>query len=409
MKTRLTLLLSLLINTILFTQNLTNRPDIFIDCQMNCDWNFIKQEIRFVNYMQDRQMADIYILATRQSTGAGGREVQLAFIGNKEFATIRDTIKYFTDPNATDAIEREQLVNELKKGLLQFLVQTPMISQITYDVEIEEGEAENNVIDDPWNNWVFNIGGNSWLNGESTYSRVDLTGRFSASKITDKHKIRFSTFYNFEKSTYKLTEGDESFVKKSYNFRLLYVKSLTPHWSVGLNTRTGSTTFENTDISTTLKPAIEYNLFPYSEASTRRFSFNYSIGPEYYNYTETTILNRLSEVRMRHGLDIEFNQTEKWGNVSLDIGVQQYLHDFTLFNAYINPNIEWQIFKGLSIDLGGFASFVSDRINIAKSAISDEDILLQIKQLDTDFTYFFYFGLNYRFGSKYNNYVNPRF
>ena len=112
---------------------------------------------------------------------------------------------------------------------------------------------------------------------------------------------------------------------------------------------------------------------------------------------------------MRHNLDIEFTQTQQWGNISLDIGVQQYFHDLTLFNAFINPNIEWQIFKGLSFDLGGFASFVSDRINIAKSDISDEDILLQIKQLDTDFTYFTYFGLNYRFGSKYNNFVNPRF
>jgi len=409
MKTGLTLTFSLLFSTILFAQNLKDRPDIFIDCQMNCDWIYIKQEIRFVNYMQNRQEADIYILATRQRTGAGGREVQLAFIGNKEFSAIKDTIKYFTDPDATDAIEREQFVNELKKGLLQFIIQTPMIDQITYDVELEEGGAGNNIVNDPWNNWVFNIGGNGWLDGEATYSSIDLTGRFSASKITDKLKLRFSTFYNYEKSTFKLTGGDESFVKRSYNVRLVYVKSLGPNWSVGFKTRTGSTTFGNMDIFATFKPAIEYNIFPYSETSTRRFSFNYSIGPEYYNYTDTTIYNKLFETLMRHGLDIEFNQTQKWGNVSLDIGVQQYLHDLELFNVYINPNIEWQIFKGLSINFGGFASFVSDRINIAKSDISDEDILLQIKQLDTDFTYFTYFGLNYRFGSKYNNFVNTRF
>ena len=409
MRIALTLTSSLLLSAFLFAQNPKDRPDIFIDCQMYCDFVYIKQEIQFVNYMQNRQEADIYILATRQTTGAGGREVQLAFIGNNKFSAIRDTIKYFTDPNATDAIEREQFVKELKKGLLQFLVQTSMIGQITYDVELKEEGTGNNVVDDPWNNWVFNIGGNGWLNGESTYSNVDLTGRFSATKITDKHKLRFSTFYNYEKSTFKLTGGDESFVRRSYNFRLLYVKSFGPNWSVGFNTRTGSTTFGNTDISTTFKPAIEYNIFPYAEASTRRFSFNYSIGPEYYNYTDTTIYNKMSETRMRHGLDIEFNQTQKWGNVSLDIGFQQYLHDLELFNAYINPNIEWQIFKGLSFDFGGYASFVSDRINIAKSDISDEDILLKIKQLDTEFTYFTYFGLNYRFGSKYNNIVNPRF
>ncbi|MEZ5044038.1 MAG: hypothetical protein R2828_29350 [Saprospiraceae bacterium] len=409
MKASLVLALSLLLNTMLLGQNLKDRPDIFIDCQMNCDWIYIKQEIQFVNYMQNRQEAAIYILATRQATGAGGREVQLAFIGNKEFSAIKDTIKYFTDPNATDAIEREQFVKELKKGLLQFLVQTPLIDQITYDVAAEQEETENAVLNDPWNNWVFNIGGNGWMDGEASYSSVDLTGRFSASRITDKHKLSFSTFYNYEKSTFKLTGGDESFVKKSYNVQLLYVKSIGPNWSVGFRSRTGSTTFGNTDISTAFKPAIEYNIFPYDEASTRRFSFNYSIGPEYYDYTEPTIYDRLSETRMRHGLDIEFNQTQKWGNVSLEMGVQQYLHQLKLFNAYINPNIEWQIFKGLSVDLGGYASFVSDRINIAKSDISDEDILLQIKQLDTDFTYFTYFGLNYRFGSKYNNFVNPRF
>ncbi|MFK7923437.1 MAG: hypothetical protein AB8H47_15850, partial [Bacteroidia bacterium] len=88
---------------------------------------------------------------------------------------------------------------------------------------------------------------------------------------------------------------------------------------------------------------------------------------------------------------------------------QQYLHNPRLFNAYINPDLEWQIFKGLSIDVGGYVSFVSDRINIAKSDISDVDILLQIKQLDTNFTYFSYVGLNYRFGSSFNNFVNPRF
>ena len=410
MKTCLTIVCSLFFCSILFAQNQDPRPDIFIDCQMNCDWIYIKQEIQFVNYMQNRQEADIFVLATRQRTGAGGDEVQLAFNGNGEFAEIQDTIIYLTDPNGTDAINREQFVQELKKGLLQFLVQTSLLDQISYNVNFEEGGIEDNTeVDDPWNFWVFNIGGNAWLDGEATYSSVDLTGRFNATKITDEHKLRFSTFYNFERSTFKLASGDESFIRKSYNIRLLYVKSLSPNWSVGFRTRTGSTTFGNMDISTTFRPAIEYNIFPYSEASTRRFSFNYSIGPEYYNYTDTTVYDRLTETRLRHGIDMEFNQTQKWGNVSLDIGVQQYLHNLNLFNVYFNPNIEWQIFKGFSLNVGGFASFVKDRINIAKSDISDEDILLQIRQLDTDFTYFTYIGMNYRFGSKYNNFVNPRF
>ena len=384
-------------------------PDIFIDCQMNCDWIYIKQEIQFVNYMQNRQEADVYILATRQNTGAGGREIQLVFIGNDELAGIQDTTRYFIDPNATDAIEREQFVNELKTGLLQFLVQTPLVDHINYSIEVEGQSVENTAIKDPWKNWVFNIGGNGWLNGESSFSRVDLTGRFNASNVTDKHKFRLFTFYNYEKSTFKLTDGDESFVKRSYNVRMTYVKSINEKWSAGLRAGTGSSTFGNTDLSTFLRPAIEYNVYPYEEASTRRFTFNYSLGPEYYNYTDTTVYNQTSETRVRHRLDIEFNQTQQWGNISLDMGVQQYMHDLSLYNAYFNPNIEWQVFKGFSFNLGGYLSFVNDRINIAKADISDNDILLQIQQLDTDFTYYSYFGLNYRFGSSYNNFVNPRF
>ena len=85
------------------------------------------------------------------------------------------------------------------------------------------------------------------------------------------------------------------------------------------------------------------------------------------------------------------------------------MHDLHLWSAFINPDIELIVFKGLRLDFGGYVFFVGDRINIAKSDISDEDILLQIKQLDTDFMYFVYTGINYRFGSKFNNFVNQRF
>ena len=104
MKTYLTIGLYICFFTSLFSQAQIERPNIFIDCQMNCDWDYIKSEIKFVNYMQDRQEADIYILATRQRTGVGGSEVQLAFIGNNEFVPMKDTIVFFTDPNSTFAI-----------------------------------------------------------------------------------------------------------------------------------------------------------------------------------------------------------------------------------------------------------------------------------------------------------------
>lgn len=389
-----------------------NQPGIFIDCQMRCDFSYLKQEITFVNYMLNRQEADIFVLATYQRTGSGGKEVQLAFVGSGPFEGMRDTTFYLVDFTATDAIERDLLVKELKKGLLQFIIRSPLLDQIEYSIVEEEKEenGEEEEVKDPWNYWIFSIGGNAWINGEQTFRNVDLSGRASASRVTDQHKLQISAFYNFDKSTFTLTDGQEfSRLLRRYSANVEYVKSLGPKWSLGFQSRVGSSTFGNTDVSAYVKPAIEYNIFPYEEAQTKRFSFLYSVGPEYYDYTDTTIYDRIEETRMRHGLRMEFVQTKKWGEVEIDIGVQQYLHNLRQYNAYINPDIEWQIFKGLRFDLGGYLSFVSDRINIAKSDISDEDILLQIKQLDTNFTYFTYVGLSYRFGSKFNNFVNPRF
>jgi len=404
----LAFLFTLVLSNILSAQS--SKPNIYLDCQMRCYMSFVKQQITFINYMQDREEADIYILATRQRTGAGGREIQLVFEGSNQFTGMIDTISYIVDPNATESIERDQLVQQLKRGLLRFLFHTDLINNLNYSIESSGSDDLQNPLKDPWNYWVFNVGGNGSINGEQSFNGIDLSGRVSANRITDKHKFIFSTRYNYEENTYTLTDGEKFHsVSETYRLYLEYVKSISENWSIGAVSRSGSSTFGNTDVSATIRAALEYNVFPYSESQTRRFTFFYAVGPEYYDYVEPTIYDKETEWTARQSLNINYEQTEKWGDLSISFGVQQYFHNLRLYNAYFNPGLEWQIFKGFSINFGAFFSFVNDRINIAKSYISDEDILLQIKQLDTDFTYFTHFGINYRFGSKYNNFVNPRF
>ena len=408
MKTYITFLLLTLCSITSSSQS--SRISVFLDCQTSCYMNYVKEQIAYVDYMQDRTQADVYILATSQRNGAGGREVQMVFEGNGEFGSLSDTLHYMIDPNSTDAIIRDQFVTSLKKGLLIYLVQTDLVDRIQYSVEDNGSFGEEETIIDPWNYWVFNVGGRGWMNGEESYSSIDLYGEIEANRVTDESKIEIDAWHNHSENTFTLSDGEElKTIRKSYGIYLEYVKSITPHWSLGGTSRYGSSTFGNTDRSTSVRAAIEYNIFPYSEAQTRRFSFFYAVGPEHYDYTEETIYDKLTEMTWRQTLRMNYQQTQKWGNIYLTLGVQQYLHDHRLYNAFLNPSIDWQIFKGFSLNLGGYFSFVNDRINISKDNITDEDILLQIKQLDTDFTYYSYFGINYRFGSKYNNYVNPRF
>src|SRR5262249_12037103 len=57
---------------------------VFLDCQ-ECDFDFFRTEITFVNFVRDRQVAQVHVLVTTQRTGSGGTEFTNAFIGLKEF------------------------------------------------------------------------------------------------------------------------------------------------------------------------------------------------------------------------------------------------------------------------------------------------------------------------------------
>jgi hypothetical protein len=384
--------------------------NIYLDCQMRCHYTYVKENIQFVNYMQDRYTADIYILATSQQAGSGGREIQLSFTGNGDFENIQDTIIYFTEPDLTDVLYRELLVKKLKQGLLKFIVQTALITNVDFSVSKENEASVEESDKDPWNYWVFNVGGHGNMNGEESFSRIGLHSYLSGSRITDQSKFTFSLRHNYSREKYVLSD-DEEYISTitSYNNQFRYVKSVNEHWSLGALAGGGSSSFSNTDVEAYFRPAVEFNIYPYEKSSTQRFSFMYSIGPEHKNYADTTIFEKISETVIRQSLNIEFEQTQKWGSLELDLGFSQYLHDLELYSMFINPNLEWSIFKGFRIEFGGYLSFVGDRINIAKSELSDEEILLQTRQLDTDYSYYTYIGINYRFGSQFNNFVNPRF
>jgi hypothetical protein len=54
-------------------------------------------------------------------------------------------------------------------------------------------------------------------------------------------------------------------------------------------------------------------------------------------------------------------------------------------------------------------SSVHDQIWLPAKVADDDEVLLGNKRLPTDFEYELDFGFSYRFGSIYNNVVNPRF
>ena len=58
------------------------RLRVFLDCHV-CDFDFMRTEINFVDYVRDRQDAQVHILVTNQPTGGGGTEYTLHFVATE--------------------------------------------------------------------------------------------------------------------------------------------------------------------------------------------------------------------------------------------------------------------------------------------------------------------------------------
>ena len=113
-------------------------PKIFIDCRW-CDIDYIRKKINFVNYVYDRKNADIHIMVTGQSTGSGGREYTLTYIGQNKFQSKNDTLVYTTMHDDTDDKRREKMVKYLKMGLISYIAKTPIADDIAVSYTKADG------------------------------------------------------------------------------------------------------------------------------------------------------------------------------------------------------------------------------------------------------------------------------
>jgi hypothetical protein len=53
---------------------------VFLDCN-HCDESYLKKEVTFIDYVRNREDADVHLLVTIQETGSGGAQWTLKFIG----------------------------------------------------------------------------------------------------------------------------------------------------------------------------------------------------------------------------------------------------------------------------------------------------------------------------------------
>ena len=397
-------------------QNGNGRPNVFFDCSgPRCDSRYYRTEITWVNWVNDKEDANVHLIMTSQRTGADGREYVFHFLGVGEHASYDGEHAYRSSPTDTDRETLDGIVHTMGLGLATFADEAGYRSLVVLnpidreEAAVARGVVARDEVDDPWNLWVFRIDGEVGIDGETTERRTSLEGGFSASRVTPDWRVRFWGDIENDHFSIDLSDGTFTDTRTGWSLDTRVVYSLLDHWSVGLDTNTSRNLTYNQEFRIEVAPALEYSIFPYEEATRRSFIFHYSVGPAYRDYYETTIYGETEETRWEQALDVRFSQRQPWGNASVNVSGSHFLHDFSQRLIRLGGDLEFRIFRGLSLEVSGNISSVNDQIYLAAEEATDEEALLRLQARATEFDYGVEVGFEFRFGSIFNNVVNNRF
>lgn len=392
------------------TQIGENALSVFVDCKTwGCDFDYFRREINFVSYVRNRQDADVHVLVTAQQAGGGGRSFTLDFIGLRQFEGEEATLTYTSGQTATDDEVRRELARRLKAGLLGYVADTSVFDQIDITYSGSEESAAATSVETPWNLWVFEIGLEGEVEGEQRTSEQSAEVSFSANRTSAIWKIDWRTEWEYDKRHFEIDDGTVTDIRHNGDFDALIVRSISEHWSVGSFTSVTRSTFDNYDVRFNAAPALEYNLFPYSESTRQQLLFLYRVGVNVADYREETIFNETSQTLLRQSLNVALDIQQPWGEIRASVEGSHYLHDFDRKRLSMFNRLEFNVYRGLSIDLFGRLALIRDQLNLPAGDASREDVLLERRELATSFDYSLSVGLSYTFGATTNNIVNPRF
>lgn len=394
---------------------------VFFDCPGfadGCDFDFLRTEITWVNWVRDREAADVHALVSTQPTGGGGTEYTLTLIGLRRFAAKVDTLRYYASSTNTTDESRHGLAHLLELALAGYAAATPAAKHLSVSYEAPPASAA--ATHDPWNAWVFTINGGAFLNGQQQVHSTQLNGSLGANRTTTAWKLDFSVYENYSQDVFKhvpvfdtlgnqIGTQDVRSISRAYGGSLLVVNSVGPHWSAGVQGSINHSTFGNVDIGLSVGPAIEYDIYPYAQSTRRQFTFLYSVGPRYFNYIDSTIFGQTQETLGQQNLTTAISVTQPWGSASVSLTGSQYLQDFHQNRLVLFGNVNLRLFKGLSLGVFGDVERIHDQRALPEAGATPDEILLRRRELATSYSYFTFINLTYRFGSTLNNTVNPRF
>lgn len=395
-----------------FAQSLTEgsdiqngKPVVFIDWE-GADLELIQKTINFVEHAEEAGEAQINVRVTSRETETGDTEYTATFAGQGNYEGDNDELKYSAAKDKPENERQKELAGLIKMGLMRYVGKTSVSDRISISFL---DKVEPTAVEDKWNFWVFSLSADTFLSGEESYKSGMLSGSFSANRVTPELKIRMSMSAYINHDEFKFDDQVIKSESDSQTLSGLIVKNISEHWSVGGFFSASSSTYSNVKLSLNPAPAIEYNVFPYSESTAQQLRILYRFNYKSVRYREETIYEKTYENLWQQSLEIAFEVKKKWGTASASLEGSHYFHDLSKNRIRLSGELSLRLFKGLDFNIYGRYSRIRDQLSLPRGELSLEEVLLQQKQLATDYTYSMSVGLSYTFGSLKSKVVNPRF
>jgi len=384
---------------------------VFLDCQtFGCDFDLVRREILWVDWVRDREDADVHLLVSSTRSGAGS-VYDIRFIGRGRFDGQGTALAHASSSTDTQDEIRRALADRFRLGLAVYAANTSTAEFLRVDYDPPAADtAEGTPDTDPWNLWVFGISAGASTRAQSRTSSFSANGSLSADRVSEDWKIGWGARTSVSEDEFEFTDGTTTgSLRRTSGTDFEIVKSAGSHWGVGGRASVTASTFSNQDIRISIQPAVEYNLFPYEESSRRQLTFQYRIGPAIVRYDEETIFGTLEETLNEHMLTSALSFRQPWGTTNVSVAASQLLGDTGKNRVTLFANANIRIVRGLSLNLFGNVSRVRDQLFLPRRDATVEEVLLRQRQLNTDFDYALNVNLRFTFGSIFNNIVNPRF
>lgn len=380
------------------------------------DPDFYRQELPFVDHVRTRQDAEVHVQVSFRWTGSGGGEITMRFLGRGRFEGDDFTLVHVSSPTDTSDLVRRALAHKIKLGLARFVAATPLGERLT--LVYDEPATAQPSPDDPWGGWVFRTHVYGYFSGETRTDYANLYASASVSKVTEEWKYSASLSSSYDERTYRYSDLDENgdpvelrftSIGRGHTAYARVVNSLGPRASVSVNGSVSRSTFTNEDLEVNGSGGLELSLWPYSESTSRLLVFRWWLGGRDIRYEEETIFRKTHERLVYESAYVGLRLTQPWGSVSTSVSGSHYMHDLSKNQASLNAALDVRLFRGLALNLDGTISLIRDQLYLPIGGASPEEILLQRKQLETDYQYWTSVGITYTFGSIFSNVVNPRF